>query len=224
MPKVTDEYIANKKKEIIDAAYQVCQEKAIESIVLQDITDKAGFSHGAIYRYYKDIDEIFVDLFARLNSEISISVKERYEQILNKTVDWRDTILGVCQILSDAVVDMGIDELKLAAYTDVLIMSNPERAVKISSKLKEDEKNPLIWVEANLRVYIDDLIDEGKVHPTESTDKILQFMGASIRGIEASYVLSKSFADERYTGNYKPDEMFRCLAKSMISMLGGNIE
>ena len=24
MPKVTEEYIANKKKEIIDAAYQVC--------------------------------------------------------------------------------------------------------------------------------------------------------------------------------------------------------
>ena len=46
MPKVTEEYIANKKKEIIDAAYQVCLEKPITDIVLQDIADKTGLARG----------------------------------------------------------------------------------------------------------------------------------------------------------------------------------
>ena len=219
MPKVTEEYIENKKKEIIDIAYEVCKEKPVTSVVLQDITDKAGFSHGAIYRYYKDIDEILVGLIARLNSEINL--KERYEQILDEAGDWREVIICVCQMLSDAIVEMGIDTLKVSAYTDVLAMSDPERTIKINSKLKEDERNPLIWIEANLRVYIDNLIKEEIVHPSEPTDKILQFMGASVRGIEVSYVLSKSFNIERYSGKYKPDEMFACLAKSIISMIEG---
>ena len=222
MPKVTEEYIANKKKEIIDIAYQVCQEKPVTSIVLQDITDKAGFSHGAIYRYYKDIDEILVDLIARLNSEICL--KDQYEQVLAESVDWQDVIFGVCQMMSYAIVEFGVDTLKVAAYIDALAMNDPERTIKINNRLKEDEKRPLIWIEANLREYIDNLIKEGTVHPTESTDTILQFMGAAVRGIETSYALSKSFTVERYSGKYKPDEMFRCLAKSMISMIEGEIE
>ena len=87
MPKVTEEYIANKKKEIIDAAYQVCLEKPITDIVLQDITDKTGFSHGVIYRYYKDIDEVLHDLVASINS--SYSYDEQWKTILKESKDWQ---------------------------------------------------------------------------------------------------------------------------------------
>ena len=68
MPRVTDEYFENKRKEIIDSAYRVCLRKPITSIEMKDVIDETGFSHGVIYRYYNDLDEVLHDLIIRLNS------------------------------------------------------------------------------------------------------------------------------------------------------------
>ena len=55
MPKVSEEYYKQKRREIIDAAYRVCARKPITSIDMKDIIAETGFSHGVIYRYYKDL-------------------------------------------------------------------------------------------------------------------------------------------------------------------------
>ena len=62
MPKVSEEYIQNKKATIIRAAYDLCIQKTISTVTMQDIIDATGFSQGGIYRFYRDIDEIFKDM------------------------------------------------------------------------------------------------------------------------------------------------------------------
>ena len=59
MPKVTEEYINNKKNLIIRAAYDLCIRKTVSTVTMQDIINETGLSQGGIYRFYKDIDEIF---------------------------------------------------------------------------------------------------------------------------------------------------------------------
>ena len=54
MPKVSEEYIINKKKRIIDAAYALCLKKTVSTVTMQDIIDETGLSQGGIYRFYKD--------------------------------------------------------------------------------------------------------------------------------------------------------------------------
>ena len=51
MPKVSEEYYKNKRKEIVDAAYRVCTRKPISSVEMKDIIEETGFSHGVVYRY-----------------------------------------------------------------------------------------------------------------------------------------------------------------------------
>ena len=80
MPKVSEEYYKNKRKEIVDAAYRVCTRKPISSVEMKDIIEETGFSHGVIYRYYKDLDEVFKDLVITINSENKID--DRLEEIL----------------------------------------------------------------------------------------------------------------------------------------------
>ena len=58
MPKVTQEYIDNKKKFIVDAAYQVCLRKPVEMVTMMDVIEETGLSQGGIYRFYKDLDDI----------------------------------------------------------------------------------------------------------------------------------------------------------------------
>ena len=70
MPRVSEEYYENKKKEIIDAALRVCARKPVTSVVMNDVIAETGFSHGVVYRYYKDLDEIFRDLVIRINLQL----------------------------------------------------------------------------------------------------------------------------------------------------------
>ena len=72
MPKVTQEYILNKKKKIIDAAYELCLEKTVSTVTMQDIINRTGLSQGGIYRFYKDIDEIFGDMLADMRQRVTI--------------------------------------------------------------------------------------------------------------------------------------------------------
>ena len=49
MPKVSNEYLEQKRKEITDAAYRVCIRKPITSIDMKDVINETGFSHGVVY-------------------------------------------------------------------------------------------------------------------------------------------------------------------------------
>lgn len=46
MPKVTEEYIENKKKKIINAAYSLCLRKTVSTVTMQDIINETGLSQG----------------------------------------------------------------------------------------------------------------------------------------------------------------------------------
>lgn len=70
------------EKAIVDATLEVCEKKTISSITMQDIINATGLSQGAIYRYYKNIDEILADLLSRIHIE-------QYESVdrLNEFID-----------------------------------------------------------------------------------------------------------------------------------------
>ena len=75
MPKVTEEYIQNKKNKIIDAAYKLCLRQTVSTVTMQDIINETGLSQGGIYRFYKDIDDIFSDMILYLRQKESIKDK-----------------------------------------------------------------------------------------------------------------------------------------------------
>ena len=44
MPKVTQEYFDNKRKKIVDCAYQVCLRKPVEMVTISDVIAETGLS------------------------------------------------------------------------------------------------------------------------------------------------------------------------------------
>ena len=72
MPKVTQEYIENKKRMIVEATYELCREKTVSTVTMQDIINRTGLSQGGIYRFYKDIDEILGDMLADMRKRYSL--------------------------------------------------------------------------------------------------------------------------------------------------------
>lgn len=80
MAKVSEEYIQNKKSMIVRAAYDLCLQKTIGTVTMQDIINATGLSQGGIYRFYKDIDEIFRDMLIDNRQRVNIKVIESFKK------------------------------------------------------------------------------------------------------------------------------------------------
>ena len=222
MPKVSEEYYEKKRREIIDAAYRVCAKKPITSIDMKDIIAETGFSHGVIYRYYKDLDEVLKDLVITINSENRID--DRLDEILAKAdiKDWEQTIYDICQMLADYMREVGTDMLKVSIYGDMLAMSDPERAMNIAKRLGKDEQSPLLYATEAMTEFLTKAVKQNKLTPAVPVDQIIQFFIVNYHGIQSGYVLTKCFKAEHIEGKYKIDDMYRNLATSVVLMMGGN--
>lgn len=224
MPRVSEEYYENKRREIVDAAYRVCTRKPITSLEMKDIITETGYSHGAIYRYYKDLDEILKDLVITINANNRID--DRLEAILAKAKPdkWEKTIYAICGMLADYMKEVGTDLLKVSIYSDMLAMADPERAMNIASRLGKDEQSPLLYATVATEKFLKDVIKENKLKPVSSVDEIIQFMIVNYHGIQTGYVLTECFKVPHVEGKYKPEDMFEQLAKSVILMMGGKVK
>ena len=224
MPKVSEEYYEKKRREIIDAAYRVCVRKPITSIEMKDIIAETGFSHGVIYRYYKDLDEVFKDLIITINSENRID--GRLEEILARSdiKDWEKTIYEICAMLAAYMREVGTDMLKVSIYGDMLAMSDPERAMRISARLGKDELSPLLYATQVMTEFLTRIVTENKLKPATTVDEIMQFFIVNYNGIQSGYVLSECFKTEHIEGKYKPEDLYRNLAASVVLMLGGKAQ
>lgn len=221
MPKVSEEYYEKKRREIIDAAYRVCTRKPITSIDMKDIIAETGFSHGVIYRYYKDLDEVFKDLVITINSENKID--DRLDEILAKAdiKNWEQTIYDICQMLADYMKEVGTDLLKVSIYGDMLAMTDPERAMNIARRLNKDEQSPLLYATEAMTEFLNKVVKENRLEPTTQVDQIIQYFIVNYHGIQSGYVLTECFKAEHIEGKYKIDDMYRNLATSVVLMMGG---
>lgn len=221
MPRVSEEYFEHKRREILDAAYRVCIKKPINSVVMKDIIDETGFSHGVIYKYYKDLDEVLTDLVSRINSENKID--DRLDEILagSDIRNWEKTIYDICGMLADYMREVGIDMVKVSVYGDVLAMSDPERAMRISSRLGNDGQSPLLYAAEVMTEFLMKVVKENKLKPVTTVDEIIQFFIVNYHGIQSGYVLTECFKVQHIEGKYKLDDMYRNLAAAVVLMLGG---
>ena len=221
MPKVSEEYYRKKRREIIDAAYRVCARKPITSIDMKDIIAETGFSHGVIYRYYKDLDEVFRDLVVTINKENKID--DRLDEIIAKADinKWEQTIYDICGMLADYMKEVGTDMLKVSIYGDMLAISDPERAMKIASKLGNDELSPLLYATQTMTDFLTRVVKENNLKPITPIDEIIQFFIVNYNGIQSGYVLTECFKVPHVEGKYKLEDMYRNLATSVVLMMGG---
>jgi len=60
MPKVSDEHLANRKQQILDAAANCFARNGFHRTSMQDIVRESGLSAGLIYRYFTGKDDLFL--------------------------------------------------------------------------------------------------------------------------------------------------------------------
>lgn len=215
MPKVTDEYLAGKRNFILECTNEILKEKPLYQITMRDIIKKAGFSQGVIYRYYANIDEIYMDLINK--NPISNLLEQRIDYLVSS----EQTIKSV---VSDCIVSIGeyIEELlksiggKTCFELLVTYAYDAEKRNVIFPKLQF--KQSLEYAQNKIVEYLMQKIQQGVLQTSISVDSIIMFTGISIDGIMQSVAMNMVENAEDKTIVDVP-EMFQTLAKALISFL-----
>ena len=220
MPKVTEEYRQQKRKEIIDAAYRVCLRKPITSVEMKDVIAETGFSHGVVYRYYSDLDDILVDLVIRINTEHRID--DRVEKILAEAgSDYNSAVRKICLMLADYLEEIGPDLIRLTLYCDMLAMSDYDRFVKIGDKVAAAVPSPLAYVTQRLENYLNNFFHMHTcTPPTHDMRQVMLFFTMTYQGIQTAFVLDEQLKSHGRPGAVNTRLMFIELADAITLMLG----
>lgn len=218
MPKVTQEYIDNKKKSIVEAAYRVCLRKPVEMVTMMDVIEETGLSQGGIYRFYKDLDEILSDVITGMR--VDYSIVDDMEQIFSAKdeMSFEEGVHKICDILADVMEKHLMDIQKINFDLTVLAINEPERAEKIIGGIRGQSSFGYLST-----VALPNLIKDSKKRKYKLRDKperIANFISAAYTGIEMNCILTACYKAPM-GAECKPRPLFDTLARSIIYLCGG---
>ena len=220
MPKVTEEYLENKRQMIVEAAYQVCLRKPVEMVTISDVIAETGMSQGAIYRYYNGLDEILADIATKMRADYNII--DKLEEILSdSSSSLEELTYQVCDCLADIMENHLMDIQKINFDLGVIAINEPERAAKIMAGIKGSGNLEYLGKNALPRL----IKGSAKLgyKPVATPQEIGQFVSSSYTGIEKFCIMSACYGTGDPKAKAEPQKLFRTLAKSIILLLGGNI-
>lgn len=217
MPKVTDEYLIEKKNFIIECTGEILKEKPLYLITMRDIIKKAGFSQGAIYRYYTNLDEIYVDF---INNHTTYNLLEQRIDALLSSEQAEKIILAKCFIAMGEYIEELLKSVVGKTFFEltVLYAYDVEKRAAIFPKLKF--KQSLEYAQHRIVEYALSNVEKGVFRPQIPMRSIILFVSCFIDGIAQSVAIN---TEESSNYDFKPasdiPEMFQTLAKAVVSFL-----
>lgn len=218
MPKVSEEYKINKKKMIVDVAYELCLEKTVSTVTMQDIINRTGLSQGGIYRFYRDIDEIFADMlmYLREKMNIKLQVDEIFEQA--DKVSPGEITNRIFDMLAEFMTEelMGIQ--KIDFELNVLAMNAPERVEKILAGT--EGVGHMEYIMQRTSEFFKKKMQSGELKARVSSMELLTYISSAYSGVQMCCIVNNCYRKGPMSGFYQPKMQLRTLAKTVNYLLG----
>ena len=217
MPKVSHEYVQEKKNSILEAAIAVCQVKPLYDITMRDIIKASGVSQGGIYRYYSDLDEILIEVINQVNA--NADYKPIIDGITGTSNSPSKTIIKLFSFLGEYMKENVSTVGKIQFELTILFANHPDREKKILSNIVENESGQYLMQQIFHSIHKG--ISSGCFNPEISIEDLSAFMMTSIDGIVRDVVLQKCY------GMFSNDQvqfdeirLMNTLCKSVLLLLG----
>jgi TetR/AcrR family transcriptional regulator, transcriptional repressor of aconitase len=185
MPRVTDDHLAARRRQILDGARRCFAEYGYDKATVRRLEQRIGLSRGAIFHHFRDKDTLFFEL-AREDAErmADVASREGLIQVMRDMLaapdqfDWLATRLEIARKLrNDPVFNRGWSErsAELSEATTARLLRQ-----KQAGRLRDDVPS------AVLQTYLD-LVLDGLVARLASGDDpeklsaVLDLVEASLR-------------------------------------------
>lgn len=208
MPKVTEQYYKEKKNQILDVAFEIVREIPLYEVTMRDIIKKVGCSQGMIYRYYNNVDEIFVDL---MNREIeNIDFEDPLSEIFRSERSSIVMIKDAFSLLGQYIVQVQ-SRIGGKFYYEIQAryMFDEAKKEKILSQLVI--KQNMNYFQTTITTYIMENIKNKILKPTISMDMLVLYTSVMVDGIGNQMALGQNEYNNR---------MFDMLGAYVIDSLG----
>ena len=219
MPKVESKYLEEKRNAILDAAFQVCMKKPVYAVTMKDIILETGFSHGLIYKYFSNIDEVFTGLVNREAEKENF--KNEVESIMKNNCIPEEKIKALFDIIKShlnvSISGFGKIQFELSS----IYINDKERL-----KYYEEHLNTGYGTDYLITVmfdYISEKERDGYFKVNQPLEQIFLFVIASLDGIVRDSVLVEcyeDFAKYHVSLKFDSDKMIDNLYLSLIYLLG----
>lgn len=216
MPKVKQEYFNHKKGTILDAALAVCKRKPLHQITMKDIIRQSGVSQGGIYRYYKNVDEILVEVMNRSftnNADFSQMVDNAVTSSKTSTEAVKNLFSLLAEYMNDNATTLGKFQFELME----LVAYSPERIKNMSVQNRHVEGTQ--YFTNQLFTVIRNGVSAGEFLPVQPLDDIICFTSTSIDGIALDGVLHKCYGLPEKEYGFNISRLIDILSQSIISLL-----
>lgn len=182
MPKVSKEYLASRREEILDAALQCFSRDGFHRTTMQDIVRESGLSPGAIYNYFKSKEEIV--------EAIANQRQTKEKQLLREALE-----AGPADSALQRVRDAFLDELsnpkeRLRRRVSVQLWAEAQRNPSIRRLVRRSFEEPRKLISQVLSAAQ----KEGAVAASIDQDALASFLIAVFHGL----VLQREW-DDRFS-------------------------
>jgi len=217
MPKVKDEYITDKRNFILECTGEILKEKPLYLITMRDIIKKAGFSQGVIYRYYANLDEIYVDYINKHTNDCLL--EQRVDSLVSSEQTETDILAGCLMLLGEYIEELVQSVVGKTFFELVVLYSgDPEKRNAIFPRLKL--KQSLEYAQRKTMEYAMCNVAKGVFQPQLPIPSILRFVSVFIDGIAHNAVYNTVEDGDRDSGPEAGiSAMFQLLAKIVISYM-----
>lgn len=179
MPKVNENHYEKKKQEILEAAKRVCLSKPLYNVGMRDIVVEAGMSQGGVYKYFSNIDDLYVALLNQytLTHDVEVEIDSIIDECKEPMEILRDFMSYIGSYIQRAVE--GSDKIYFELMT--LYANEPERFMKIKDQLIE--VSVLEYLYKKMVTFILLNIETQHFQPNVPVEDIFAFMMTTINGI-----------------------------------------
>ncbi len=181
------------RQKIHDAAVDLFDRKGYDKVTIADICDKAGFTPGAFYTYFKSKDEIYMNRF--------FEIDDHYEQVMENISEDVDAIEKMRAVVTEALNFMDSMGNKVIR----VVYSAELGRTRIVSYMDSEKRS--------LYTIFKSIIEEGQTKGTIRSDmessEIAQHAINSVRGLVYDWCLKKGSYDLKERGSRLFDVLIR---------------
>ena len=217
MPKVNEDYFDKKKKEIVNAAFEVCKRKPAYDVTMSDIVAETGMSQGGVYKYYNNIYSVYAALIDEAN--LVGNQKEKIDKIMESKYKPETKLKRLFSVSEDFFSDMLLSYNKILFELGKFCIQNPEYDKRINCETKVTPVFP--YLASRVAELIVTEAASGYFKPVLPVEDILNFVVSSFDGIIRDVTLNKCYniATEDIN-NLDEKKLINCLYISTVKLLG----
>jgi TetR/AcrR family transcriptional regulator, transcriptional repressor of aconitase len=177
VPRVSDEYLEQRRQQILDAARRCFARQGFYETSMQDVFREAGLSAGAVYRYFKSKDELVRAISAGAFGRMSTVIEDA---LAEEPVPGLDEIAGR---IAAAAQEMGGTDgpARIAPAAWAAAMHDPAVAGIVKDVLAGLRAS---WIRAAQR-----MTDDGRLPPDTDVDAAGSALFALLPGFLLQYLI-----------------------------------